>query len=62
MSLGVFKSAAIATRLAKALAGKRGDEADHTLRIELRQIAEDLDPGTREDLRRLIKIAAEELG
>lgn len=60
--IGIFRATAIATKLAKALVGRKGDEAEAALRRELADIREGLSPDERIEVGRLIHVAAEELG
>lgn len=60
--IGLFRATGIATKLAKALVGRKGDAAEKALRRELAEIREGLSAEERAEVGRLIHVAAEELG
>lgn len=62
MPIGFFRATAIAGKLARALVGKEGDEAEWALREQLREIKADLSDEEIPKVARLIHVAAEELG
>lgn len=61
-AFSLWQAASFGTRIGKAIFGRRGDDAEQSLRAELHEIRSEFTPEQDAEVARLIKVAAEVLG